>query len=416
MRTREHQDPERILLVRTRRLITAQIAGAISLVLVLVGVLVYCATVSGQEDSAQRELAAATRGGNIAYPPPCVWLFELRGGILRGSPGAPVALPVLAALDRAAAAHRPVVAHATRSGRRYLVRTEQRGDMVVEAAMDLRYQTADRRRLLRALAIAEIIGLLAALLIGQILARRAIAPLGETLARRRRFVADASHELRTPLTRLHTRAQLVARRLHGEADPGLVAEDADRLVSGTRQLGEVVEDLLLSTQFRQPGRPYGPVDLAVLAAEVVSAEKARAEARGVTIEVRLDGSGDHVVHGAASALRRVISALLDNALGHTSLGGHIWVTLSTGKDGTAKMAELTVRDDGVGFDPRDAGRLFTRFVSGSHGEGRRFGLGLALVREVLDGHGGTIVADGRPGAGATFTVRLPAELARAEGP
>ncbi|WP_162795529.1 sensor histidine kinase, partial [Nonomuraea lactucae] len=151
---------------------------------------------------------------------------------------------------------------------------------------------------------------------------------------------------------------------------------------------------------------------AELAEELAEAEAARADALGVTIEVRRRGPGPPVVRGAQSALRRVVSALLDNALGHTGAGGHIWVTLSTGS-GTV---ELAVRDDGVGLDPDDAERLFTRFVGGPHSEERGFGLGLALVREVVDGHGGTITADGRPGAGAVFTVCLPAAPAGTAGP
>jgi signal transduction histidine kinase len=104
----------------------------------------------------------------------------------------------------------------------------------------------------------------------------------------------------------------------------------------------------------------------------------------------------------------VLSALVDNALAHTSPGGHIWVTLA----GTPAKVEVTVRDDGSGLDPGDAGRLF----GGGRGEGvRHTGLGLALAREVVDGHGGTITADGRPGAGAAFTVRLPAAPAHFEG-
>ncbi|MFD0524360.1 sensor histidine kinase [Paractinoplanes durhamensis] len=66
-----------------------------------------------------------------------------------------------------------------------------------------------------------------------------------------------------------------------------------------------------------------------------------------------------------------------------------------------------MRDDGTGFDPADSERIFARFARG-HADHRRFGLGLALAREVITGHGGTIVASGRPGAGATFTIHLPA--------
>ncbi|WP_231956965.1 MULTISPECIES: sensor histidine kinase KdpD [unclassified Actinoplanes] len=74
---------------------------------------------------------------------------------------------------------------------------------------------------------------------------------------------------------------------------------------------------------------------------------------------------------------------------------------------------LAVRDDGTGFAPADAGRLFDRFARG-HGDQRRFGLGLALAREVVTGHGGVIEAVGEPGRGAVFTVRLPAARTRSD--
>ncbi|TDE41468.1 HAMP domain-containing histidine kinase [Nonomuraea mesophila] len=396
-------NPDRRLLVRARRRLTVQVAGAISALLALVGALVYCFMLHAQSTAAERDLAAAATSANIAYPPPCVWLYELLpGGAVRGSPGAPASLPVRTALDRVAAGGRPSVAQVDVAGRAYLIRTQRRGDAVVQAVMDLRYHAAERARLLRTLGGAEVAGLLAAVLVGQVVSRRAIAPLGEALSRQRRFAADVSHELRTPLTRLHTRAQLVSRRLRGGTDPILLIGEVDQLVAGSRQLGEVVEDLLHSAQFQRTRRPFGPVDLAALAADLAAAEHARAEVQGVSIEVRLEGPGGHVVRGVESALRRVISALLDNALGHTSMGGHIWVTLRRDQS----MVQLTVRDDGVGLDPGDAERLFKRFV------GTGFGLGLALVREVVDDHHGTITADGVPGDGAAFTVRLPADRTR----
>ncbi|WP_433172749.1 sensor histidine kinase [Actinoallomurus sp. CA-150999] len=398
-------DLERRLLVRARMVITAQVAGAVTLVIALVGVLVYCVTIDGQVSSARRDLAVAVARADIAHPPPCIWLFELRGDALTASPGAPTDLPLRTDLRRVAADHRPRIGRFTVGARAYIVRTEFRAGVVRQALIDLRYQVEERRRLYVALAAAEAAGLVAALLVGQLLARRAIAPLGEALARQRRFVADASHELRTPLTQLHTRAQLLERRLRPDADPSALAVEVSRMVTGTRQLGEVIDDLLLSAQLRQTRRLFGPVDLGALADGLIIAESARAEAREVTLEVRLRDLGPHVVRGVEPALRRVVTSLVDNAFGHTAPGGHITMTLS--RDGA--MVELEVRDDGVGLDPRDAERLFTRFARGEHGAGRRFGLGLALVREVVDGHGGTIEVDGRPGAGAAFTVRLPAE-------
>ncbi|MBP2705487.1 HAMP domain-containing histidine kinase [Microbispora sp. RL4-1S] len=409
MSGRRRVDPERRLLSRARRRITVQMAGGFSVVLALMGTLVYCIMVNEQDVGARRDLAMAAHSAPVAQPPPCIWLFELRGSTVQRSPGAPSDLPVRATLERVAADGRTLVGLAEVAGRSYLIHTQRRDGVPVQAVLDLAYQTAERQRLLRTLAAAELAALLVALVIGQVLTRRAIAPLGDALDRQRQFTSDVSHELRTPLTRLHVRAQITARRLRRGSDPHLVAGDVEHLVAGIGQLGEVIEDMLLSAQLSRRNRPFGPVDLAALADDVAAAEAARAAQRGVIVDVRR-GPGDHVVRGAESALRRVISALLDNALRHTRAGGHIQVTVSSG----AELVGLSVRDEGVGLDPRDAGRLFARYEGGQHSGG--LGLGLALVSEVVDAHGGSIVVDGRPGAGATFTVRLPAHPARADGP
>ncbi|GGN99400.1 sensor histidine kinase [Microbispora bryophytorum] len=400
MTIRRAFDPERRLLIRTRRRITAQVAAVFSLAIALLGALVYFVVVDAQDATARRDLAVAAASAPMDHPPPCVWLFELRANALRSTPGAPENLPVREALDRVAADGRTRVEVAEAGGSTYLVRTQRRGEVLQQAVMDLYFPVTERRRLLHTLCAAEVAALLAALLIGQVLARRAIAPLGEALDRQRRFTADVSHELRSPLTRLHVRAQLAARRLRGEPDPLLVVGDVDRLVTGIGQLGEVIEDLLLSTQLRQRRRPFGLADLGALAEESAEAEAARAGQHGVTIDLRRS-PGDHVVCGAPSALRRVISALLDNALRHTSAGGHIWVTVGSDPE----TVRLSVRDDGVGLDPCDGERLLARHAGAPHAGG--LGIGLALVNEVMDAHGGTIDVDGRPGAGATFTIRLP---------
>ncbi|MFI6323691.1 sensor histidine kinase [Nonomuraea sp. NPDC050556] len=383
------------LLSQARRRLTLQVAGGISAVLALFGAMVYCVAVHGQDASARRQLDLVARQAVITQPPPCVWLFSSTGA---RSPGAPSALPVRTALSQVAASGVAQVSEVSLDGQTYLIHTAQRGRSTVQAAMNLHVQADERTRLLNTLGVAELAGLLTALLIGQIVARRAIAPLGEALARQRRFAADVSHELRAPLTRLNTRAQLLSRRLRGGTDPILLLDEVDHLVAGSRQLGEVVEDLLQSARFNQLRRPFHPVDLAELAAEQIALEKARSEALGVRVELHCTGTP--TVCGVPSALRRVVAALLDNALRHTGAGGSISLTLTSGP----ALVELIVQDNGEGLDPHDTERLFTPFTSGNRG----YGLGLALVREVVDGHGGTITADGHPGAGATFTVRLPA--------
>ncbi|MFD0887871.1 hypothetical protein ACFQ08_25300, partial [Streptosporangium algeriense] len=174
MRRQRRFDPERRLLIRTRRRITAQVAGGFSLVLALMGAMVYYVMVNGQDVAARRDLAVAVRSASITQPPPCMWLFELRGDVVRRSPGSPDRLPVRAFMDLVAADGRPRVEVAKVGGQTYLVRTQQRDGVTAQAVMDLRFRIADREQLLRTLGAAEFAGLLAALLIGQVLAGRAI--------------------------------------------------------------------------------------------------------------------------------------------------------------------------------------------------------------------------------------------------
>jgi signal transduction histidine kinase len=95
---------------------------------------------------------------------------------------------------------------------------------------------------------------------------------------------------------------------------------------------------------------------------------------------------------------------VDNALHHTPAGGRISVELT----GTERTVRARVVDTGTGFDPALAQRIFERFHRADHGDGRRYGLGLALAHEVVTAHGGTIAAESTPGTGASFTVDLPA--------
>jgi signal transduction histidine kinase len=236
------------------------------------------------------------------------------------------------------------------------------------------------------------------------LACLAIAPLNEALTKQRRFVADASHELRTPLTRLHTRAQLLLHRPEADLPPE-VSEELRRIVAGSRELNEIVDDLLSSAGLSASRPAGGPVDLATVAGAVADAEQPRVRQAGVLIAVRREAEST-VVTGIESALRRMVSALVDNAIGHSRPGGHIWLTVSAPDRG--RVIELVVADDGTGLDPADRRRVFERFNRGSNDSAGRHGLGLALVREVVEAHGGTVGADGHPGAGSSFTVRLPA--------
>ncbi|SDY70025.1 His Kinase A (phospho-acceptor) domain-containing protein [Amycolatopsis xylanica] len=380
------------MLRRTRRVLTVQIWAVSSLLVAVLGALAWIVVLDGQHETAEHTIGWSIGRGVGETPPGCVWLFTEEGRAPAGT--APAGMPLTGSWNAVAATRNPVDERVSMNGTVYTVRTEIRDGRVVQAFFDEHYQIADREHLLTAFLLVEVLVVVISALVGHFFAGRAIRPLGEALRRQRTFVADASHELRAPLTRLHTRAQLLARR---DPDPEL-----DQLVKGTRELGEVVEDLLLSAQLQASKPPLEPVEMGLLAEEAVAGEAPRARERGLRIELHRD-ERPYLVRGVQTALRRVLTALLDNAIGHTPPGGLIEVRLGF-TDG--RHVEISVRDTGVGFEQSDAERLFERFARGEHGDGRRFGLGLALVREVVAGHGGTISAQGVPGDGATFTLRL----------
>jgi two-component system OmpR family sensor kinase len=395
---------DRAVIRRIARRITLQTAALFTACLLLLGGLAAVFLVHAQDTDARARLRAAVEDDDaVTDPPSGITVYRDEAGQVRSSPslhGRPLDPRALAA---ARSAVTPRDEEITSGGRDYLLRTVRRGEITVQAGLDLTGLHRERRRLIETLAAAGATGALIALAAGSVVARRAVRPLETAGERQRRFVADASHELRTPLAQAHTRAQLLHRALAAAADrPDLVAE-AEELVASTRQLGDIVQELLLSAQLSAGARGFTPVDIADVAAASVAAEQIRAAERGVAVTTERDG-GPHLVAGSPTALRRVVNSLVDNALGHARADGRIHVTVERRN----RTVVCTVSDDGSGFDPGAGDALFARFSRGDHGNDRSFGLGLALVREVVVAHGGTITADSVPGQGATFTVTFPA--------
>nr|WP_239078112.1 HAMP domain-containing sensor histidine kinase [Streptomyces sp. SID9124] len=377
----------------------------------VVGGVAHTVMVDAQNDQVWRELRYGAMYGDPAKPPVCIWLYAPGAEPLSN---APAGFPFHADLAKVRRTGEPVERTVERDSTVYLVRTQPRADGgVVQAVLDMRFQLADRDHLWFALAVAEVVGLLAAAVTGVFLGRRAVAPLAEALTRQHRFVIDASHELRTPVTQVHTRAQMLVRQAADQDLPVSHRDRLGRLVASTGRLGEVLDDLLLSASLAAgPARrsERRPVDLVALARSVVAEEADRVRARRLTVVVD-DPSHPLFVDGIPSALRRAVGELLSNAIRHTPAQGRIAMALSR----SGGMVVLAVTDTGSGFEPAEVKQLFQRFHRGS-GDGGRYGLGLALLREVVTRHGGTVAADGRPGHGARFTIRLPECPPRPTGP
>jgi heavy metal sensor kinase len=229
-----------------------------------------------------------------------------------------------------------------------------------------------------------------------------LAGLEAAFAQARRFSADAAHELRTPLTALKGEIEVALRSARSPEEYERVLrsnlEEVEHLI-------RLVEDLLL---FSRSAAALGPlrerVQLEPLVLEALETGARRAQGAGVTI--RADTIEPAVVLGEAGALRRALANLVDNAIKYTPAGGKVELSLLV-SDG---QAQIVVRDTGIGIDAADAARIFDPFVrldaARSRDEGGA-GLGLALVRAIVEAHGGTITVDSAPGAGSRFTVRLP---------
>jgi two-component system OmpR family sensor kinase len=263
---------------------------------------------------------------------------------------------------------------------------------------------------LNALIVAGSIGVLIAGVVAFFIARRAVRPLGQALSLQRRFVADAGHELRTPLTILHTRAQLLARRLPVGDPAGQIAA---QLLDDSRVLGEIVDELLLSaTLSAHPGLAE-EMDPAELLNEVAASMQVLADDSGVRLRTAAL-PGLHM-RGSRPALRRALIALVDNAISHSVDGGDVKLSAV----GAKGMVALSVTDQGEGLSS-DGRReeMWNRFSRGKSTNpdhaterpigNRRYGLGLSLVREIATAHGGTVSLTDAPHArGAVATLTIP---------
>ncbi|MFB3818964.1 MAG: PAS domain S-box protein [Candidatus Methylomirabilales bacterium] len=230
------------------------------------------------------------------------------------------------------------------------------------------------------------------------------------------FLTTLSHELRSPLNAVLGWAHVL--RARRPADPTL-QRAIDAIIRNAEQQKQLINDLLdLSSiaagKLRLRVRPLDPAEL--LAAAVESIRPA-AEAKGLRLVTNVPAAVDPVA-GDPDRLQQVFRNLLANAVKFTPAGGHIEV----GLEQAAAEAVVAIRDSGVGIAPDVLPHVFERFRQGDASMTRRhsgLGLGLALVRQLVELHGGSVHA-ASPGVdqGATFTVRLPALAVplRAAGP
>jgi signal transduction histidine kinase len=223
------------------------------------------------------------------------------------------------------------------------------------------------------------------------------------------FVSGVSHELRTPLAqiRMFTETLLLGRvrnETEGRRSLEIIAREAQRLA-------QLVENVLLFSrgERRQPQITREPARLAPIVSDVVESFAPLAAAKQARVMVRLDETLSGSVD--AGAVRQILLNLLDNAVKYGPAGQTVSVTLR--HEGEA--AKLIVDDEGPGIDLPDAGRIwqpFNRLARSADATGGA-GIGLAIVRQLTDLHGGRAWVERAPSGGARFVVELPGASAGA---
>jgi len=222
------------------------------------------------------------------------------------------------------------------------------------------------------------------------------------------FVATVSHELRTPLSVIRSAAQNLS--------AGVVSEDVqarrygDLIDQEGRRLSETIEQVLdyagLSGN-REP-RNATDIDVADLVSDAVAACEPLFAARQLQLDVRVADHLPHVV-GDAAALGRALQNLLTNAVKYGASGGWIGIEATTASTREGAAVQISVSDRGRGIEPSDVPHIFEPFYRGAHAIREQIqgnGLGLSLVKRIVEAHGGRVLVRTEPGQGAAFTIRL----------
>jgi two-component system phosphate regulon sensor histidine kinase PhoR len=242
-----------------------------------------------------------------------------------------------------------------------------------------------------------------------------LTPLRRVEEMRADFVANASHELRTPLAALSGFIET----LQGQArdDPAARTRFLSIMQAQATRMARLIDDLLSLSRIELNAhlRPNTRVELRNIIRQVVDGLQTLARDREV--EIRVTTSTDQVeVLGDRDELLRVFENLIENALKYAASGKRVDITLSA--DGVRGEARVAVRDYGPGIAPEHLPRLTERFyrvdVADSRAQGGT-GLGLALVKHILNRHGGRLTIESTYGQGASFIAVLPLPAGRAKG-
>jgi len=221
---------------------------------------------------------------------------------------------------------------------------------------------------------------------------------------RRDFVANVGHEIKTPVGALTLLAEAA---LDAKDDPEAVQHFLGRMQREASRLSRLVQELLDLSRLQGGERPPDPVEVPVDAVVEEAVDRARNVADVKRINIVRGGDTGLVVSGSEPQLVTALSNLLDNAVAYSAEQTQVAVGVHS-RDG---IVEIAVKDQGIGIAELDQERIFERFYRVDPARSRATGgtgLGLAIVKHIVGNHGGEVSVWSQPGAGSTFTIRLPA--------
>ena len=277
------------------------------------------------------------------------------------------------------------------------------GRQYVVVAVADRIELEDRyASLIAALAAGAAGGILLVAIGGWFLAWKAIEPIERNIAYVRRFVADAAHELRTPVSVLRSRADVALSR---ERQPEAYVDALTAVGLEAERMGRIVDDLLTLARVDAGERAIvrQPLYLDDLALDAVSGVRVLAETHGVDLDIK--EFEEAPVEADPTLVRQLLVILLDNAVKFTPTGGRVSLSVRS----TDGRAIVTVEDTGVGIAPAELPRIYDRFYRGDDARRRSdgAGLGLSIAKWISDTHGADIELVSTVGQGTRVTVRFP---------
>ena len=227
---------------------------------------------------------------------------------------------------------------------------------------------------------------------------------------RRDFVANVSHELKTPIGAMSLLAEAVE---DAADDPAAVRRFAGRMGVESARLNDLVAQIieLSRLQADDPLRDAEIVDIDEVLTDAV--DRCRVDAERHQVSLAIAGTGGTQVLGDARQLSVAVGNLVENAVVYSDPGARVVVAAHVQAASDDDYVEITVSDTGIGIPATEVDRIFERFYRVDYARSRAnggTGLGLSIVKHIAATHGGDVSVWSQPGAGSTFTIKIPAHL------